>query len=127
VNFLENNEATRLKAEQSQKVDEWDSMGQLPCERPRRPLFLLKKASGDPSSLTYQQVCFALPQWTKRKGKLLFPRGRYFLPLLGRKGVVSLFLCVESYCFPRTEVFWSLLYSQRCLFRASEHFKAVKS
>lgn len=25
VNFLENNEATRLKAEQSQKVVEWDS------------------------------------------------------------------------------------------------------
>lgn len=34
VNFLENNEATRLKAEQSQKV----TVGQQPHERPKRAL-----------------------------------------------------------------------------------------
>lgn len=34
VNFLENNEATRLKAEQSQKVMEWDSS---PMRDPKGP------------------------------------------------------------------------------------------
>lgn len=70
VNFLENNEATRLKAEHSQKVAEWDSS---PVGDPKG---LSKKISSDPSSQTHQQVSLVLPQWIKIKGKVLFPRRR---------------------------------------------------
>lgn len=89
MNFLENNEATRLKSEQSHKVKEWDS---CPPTDPKGPFSFFYKSSGDPSLLIYQEVCFAVSQWTKKKRKVLFPIRRHFLSLLGRQGASPFFM-----------------------------------
>lgn len=118
VNFLESNEPTRLKAEQSQKVEEWDS---CPVRDPKGPFFFLRRLLVTPLPQPNQQVSFSLPQWTKRKRKVLFPS-----PVRETRGALP-FLCIGSYCLLGMEGLWSLLYYQRCLFSKAFKFLSCAS
>lgn len=103
-------------------------MGQLPRERPKRPLLLSQKTSGDPSPPTQPASQFFSTTMDQEKGKSAISKKKCcFLPLLGRQWALSLFLCIESYCFLGMEGLWSLLYYQRCLFSKAFKFLSCAS